>query len=56
MQLKLKKKIIITRINQHDKKFLQRVKTSLGQQKLEFRGVKIWNNLPTDIKNVNSLT
>lgn len=44
-----------TRLNQNDNKFLRRVKTTSGQKKLEFNGVKTWNNLPNFIKNTHTL-
>ena len=45
-----------TRINQSDNKFLPRERTLLGQQKLEYKGVKIWNNLPNCIKYIPTLS
>ena len=44
-----------TRINQSDK-FLPRERTIFGQQKLEYKGVKIWNNLPNCIKYIPTLS
>ena len=45
-----------TRINQSDNKFLPRERTLFGQQKLEYKGVKIWNNLPNCIKYIPTLS
>ena len=39
-----------TRINQSDNNFLLRERTIFGQKKFEYKGVKIWNNLPNCIK------
>ena len=44
------------RINQSDSKFLPRERTLFGQQKLEYKGVKIWNNLPNCIKYIPTLS
>ena len=44
------------RINQSDNKFLPRERTLFGQQKLEYKGVKIWNNLPNCIKYIPTLS
>ena len=45
-----------TRINQSDNKFLPKERTIFGQQKLEYKGVKIWNNLPNCIKYIPTLS
>ena len=45
-----------TRINQSDNKFLPRERTIFGQQKLEYNGVKIWNNLPNCVKYIQTLS
>ena len=45
-----------TRINQSDNKSLPRERTLFGQQKLEYKGVKIWNNLPNCIKYISTLS
>ena len=47
---------IKTRINQSDNKFLPRERTIFGQQKLEYKGVKIWNNLQNCIKHIPTLS
>ena len=39
-----------TRINQSDNKFLPRTRTVFGLQKLGYKDVKMWNNLPNCIK------
>ena len=44
-----------TRINQSNNKFFPREKIIFGQQKLECKGVKIWNNLPNCIKYILTL-
>ena len=44
-----------TRLNKKDNKYLPRVRTCLGQKKLHFAGVQIWNNLPPLIQNIQSL-
>ena len=44
------------RINQSDNKFLPRERTIFGQQKLEYKGVKIWNNLPNCTKYIPTLS
>ena len=44
------------RKNQNDNKFLPRERTIFGQQKLEYKGVKIWNNLPSCIKYIPTLS
>ena len=45
-----------TRINQNDNKFLPREGTIFGQQKLEYKDVKIWNNLSNCIKYIPTLS
>ena len=44
------------RINQSENKFLPRERTIFGQQKLEYKGVKIWNNLPNFNKYIPPLS
>ena len=34
---------------------LPKVRTSIAQMNLNFNGPKVWNALPTDLKNCNSL-
>ena len=45
-----------TRINQSDNLLLPRERTLFGQQKLKYKGVKIWNNLPNFIKHIPTLS
>ena len=45
-----------TRINQSENKFLPRERIIFGPQKLEYKGVKIWNNLPNCIKYIPMLS
>ena len=45
-----------TWINQSDNKFLPSERTIFGQQKLEYKGVKIWNDLPNCIKYIPTLS
>ena len=44
-----------TRINQSDNKFLPKTSNIFGQQKLKYKGVKIWNNLPNGINYIQTL-
>ena len=44
------------RLNQSDNKLLPSERTIFGQPKLEYKDVKIWNNLPNCIKYIQTLS
>ena len=42
-----------TRLNHKNNFFLPRTRTRLGQKSLSFAGIKIWNEIPSSIKEVS---